>query len=137
MAMWGLVLSQGMAVEFVVKIMSMIGLVDFLLIFLMLVPVVAVFAAVLLSLSIYARSFKEAQSYGDLAEAIIAMAEETGILIHEDPYLSEVLATLDVGQDIPESLYYVIAELLAYSYVLQGKIPPGWEGIIKRVDFEV
>jgi len=27
--------------------------------------------------------------------------------------------------------------LLAYSYVLQGKIPPGWEGIIKRIDFEV
>ena len=77
------------------------------------------------------------KGYGDLAEAIIAMAEETGILIHEDPYLSEVLATLDVGQDIPESLYYVIAELLAYSYVLQGKIPPGWEDIIKRVDFEV
>ncbi|NDW20552.1 EscU/YscU/HrcU family type III secretion system export apparatus switch protein [Alteromonas hispanica] len=78
-----------------------------------------------------------AKGYGDLAEAIIAMAEETGILIHEDPYLSEVLATLDVGQDIPESLYYVIAELLAYSYVLQGKVPPGWESIIKRIDFEV
>ena len=78
-----------------------------------------------------------AKGYGDLAEAIIAMAQETAILIHEDPYLSEVLATLDVGQDIPESLYYVIAELLAYSYVLQGKIPPGWEGIIKRIDFEV
>ena len=77
------------------------------------------------------------KGYGDFAEAIIAMAEETGILINEAPYLSEVLATLDVGQDIPESLYFVIAELLAYSYVLQGKIPPGWEGIIKRVNFEV
>ena len=53
------------------------------------------------------------KGYGDLAEAIIAMAEETGILIHEDPYLSEVLTTLDVGQDIPESLYNVIAELIA------------------------
>ncbi|MBS08342.1 MAG: flagellar biosynthesis protein FlhB, partial [Alteromonas sp.] len=29
-----------------------------------------------------------AKGYGDLAEAIIAMAEETGILVHEDPYLS-------------------------------------------------
>lgn len=78
-----------------------------------------------------------AKGYGDLAQAIIAMAEETGILIHEDPYLSEVLATLDIGQEIPESLYFVIAELIAYSYVLQGKIPPGWEGIIKRINFEV
>ena len=72
MAIWGLILSQGMAVEFVVEVMSMIGIVDFILIFLMLVPVVAVFAAVLLSLSIYARSFKEAQSYmGSLIMVVI------------------------------------------------------------------
>jgi len=66
-----------------------------------------------------------AKGYGDLAEAIIAMAEESG------------LSTLDLGQDIPESLYFVIAELLAYSYVLQGKIPPGWEGVVKHINYEV
>ncbi|NDW20551.1 ABC transporter permease subunit [Alteromonas hispanica] len=72
MAVWGIVLSQGMAIEFVVEVMSMIGIVDFVLIFLMLVPVVAVFAAILLSLSIYARSFKEAQSYmGSLIMVVI------------------------------------------------------------------
>lgn len=72
MAIWGVVLSQGMAIEFVVEVMSMIGIVDFILIFLMLVPVVAVFAAILLSLSIYARSFKEAQSYmGSLIMVVI------------------------------------------------------------------
>ncbi len=70
-----------------------------------------------------------AKGYGDLAEAIIALAEESGVLIHEDPYLSEVLGQLDLGQDIPESLYYVIAELIAYSYFLQGKMPPGWDGV--------
>ncbi len=63
MAIWGLILSQGMAIEFVVNFMSSIGAIDFVLMFLMLVPVVAIFASVLLSLSIYARSFKEAQSY--------------------------------------------------------------------------
>lgn len=63
MAIWGIVLSQGMAVEFVMKFMSAISLLDFLLIFLMLIPVVAIFAALLFSLSIYGRSFKEAQSY--------------------------------------------------------------------------
>ena len=68
-----------------------------------------------------------AKGYGELAEAIIAAASESGVLIHEDPYLSEVLATLDMGQEIPESLYYVIAELIAFSYVLQGKIPEGWK----------
>lgn len=72
MALWGIVLSQGMAIEFVVEIMSMVGILDFVLIFLMLVPVVAIFAAILLSLSIYARSFKEAQSYmGSLIMVVI------------------------------------------------------------------
>lgn len=70
-----------------------------------------------------------AKGYGDLAEAIIAMAQESGVLIHEDPYLSEVLGQLELGQDIPESLYFVIAELIAYSYFLQGKMPPGWDGV--------
>ncbi|WJG08266.1 ABC transporter permease [Aliiglaciecola sp. LCG003] len=63
MAIWGLILSQGMAVEVVVKFMSSIGAIDFVLMFLMLVPVVAIFASILLALSIYAKSFKEAQSY--------------------------------------------------------------------------
>jgi sodium transport system permease protein len=63
MVIWGLVLSQGMAIKFVADFMAQIAMHDFLLIFLMLVPVVAIFAAVLLSISIYAKSFKEAQSY--------------------------------------------------------------------------
>lgn len=63
MAIWGTVLSQGMAIEFVATFMASIGFIDFILMFLMLVPVVAIFASILLSLSIYAKSFKEAQSY--------------------------------------------------------------------------
>jgi len=63
MVIWGLVLSQGMAIKLVADFMAQIAMVDFLLIFLMLVPVVAIFASVLLSISIYAKSFKEAQSY--------------------------------------------------------------------------
>lgn len=63
MAVWGLVLSRGFAMQFVTDFMSQIGIVDFVLMFLMLIPLVAIFASVLLSISIYARSFKEAQSY--------------------------------------------------------------------------
>lgn len=75
-----------------------------------------------------------AKGYGDLAEAIVALAQENGVLVHEDPYLSEILATLDLGQEIPESLYYVIAELIAYSYVLQGKMPQGWQELNPRLN---
>jgi sodium transport system permease protein len=63
MAIWGMVLSQGMGLKIVADFMAQIGAIDFVLMFLMLVPVVAIFAAMLLSISIYARSFKEAQSY--------------------------------------------------------------------------
>lgn len=63
MAIWGLVLSQGMAIKFVMEFMVAISILDFVLVFLMLIPVVAIFASLLLTLSIYARSFKEAQSY--------------------------------------------------------------------------
>lgn len=63
MAVWGLVIGQGMALKLVAEFMGAISALDFVLIFLMLVPVVAIFAAVLLSLSVYARSFKEAQGY--------------------------------------------------------------------------
>jgi len=67
-----------------------------------------------------------AKGHGDLAEEIVRLAQDNGILIHEDPALMEVLSQLDIGQDIPEALYYTIAELIAYAYVLQGKVPQSW-----------
>ena len=70
-----------------------------------------------------------AKGFGELAEEIIQLAEENGVLIHEDPYLSEVLARLDLGQEIPEQLYFIIAELIAFSYFLQGKTPANWQGL--------
>lgn len=67
-----------------------------------------------------------AKGFGELADEIIALAKQNGVLIHEDPYLSEFLANLDLGQAIPEQLYHVIAELISFSYVLQGKFPESW-----------
>ncbi|MEP4890062.1 MAG: EscU/YscU/HrcU family type III secretion system export apparatus switch protein [Aliiglaciecola sp.] len=67
-----------------------------------------------------------AKGFGDLAEEIVALAKQSGVLVHEDPYLSEFLASMDLGQEIPEQLYHVIAELIAFSYVLQGKFPESW-----------
>lgn len=66
-ALWGLVALQfvpaGKGLSFLSEFMSSIDWVDFVLIFLMLVPVVAIFSSILLAMSIYARSFKEAQGY--------------------------------------------------------------------------
>ena len=68
-----------------------------------------------------------AKGFGDLADEILAVAKEYGVLIHEDEQLVSFLASLDLGQQIPEHLYRIIAELIAFSYVLQGKFPAGWE----------
>ena len=78
-----------------------------------------------------------AKGFDSLAEEIIAVAKENGVLIHEDPYLSEFLTTLDLGQEIPEQLYYVIAELIAFSYVLQGKFPDSWASLHGKVSKKV
>ncbi|MBC3764973.1 EscU/YscU/HrcU family type III secretion system export apparatus switch protein [Neptunicella marina] len=67
-----------------------------------------------------------AKGFGELAEQIIELARESGVLVHEDQDLSDFLARLDLGQHIPAELYHVIAELIAFSYVLQGKFPEGW-----------
>jgi sodium transport system permease protein len=63
MGIWALVISVQMPMGPVVEFISAIDGFDFLLVFLMLIPVVATFASLLLALSIYARSFKEAQGY--------------------------------------------------------------------------
>ncbi|WP_026377059.1 EscU/YscU/HrcU family type III secretion system export apparatus switch protein [Aestuariibacter salexigens] len=78
-----------------------------------------------------------AKGFGELAEEIVALADQHGVLIHEDPYLSEFLARMDLGQEIPDSLYHVIAELIAFSYVLQGKFPDSWNNMHKHVDDNV
>jgi flagellar biosynthesis protein len=77
------------------------------------------------------------KGYGELAEQIIAAAEEAGVLVHEDETLMQLLARLDIGEQIPRELYVVIAELIAFSYVLQGKFPEDWNNIHNRVDFQV
>lgn len=74
------------------------------------------------------------KGFGELAEHIIQYAKENDILLHQDEALASSLASLEVGQEIPEELYYVIAELIAYSYVLQGKFPPGWLALHNKLD---
>lgn len=74
------------------------------------------------------------KGFGELADEIIELAKEKGIMIHEDAELASTLNQLDLHQEIPKELYYVIAELIAFSYVLRGKFPPGWEGFNKKLN---
>ena len=59
-----------------------------------------------------------AKGQGWVAEKIIAMAQEQNIPIKKDKDLMELLGKIDVGQEIPEELYKIVAELLAWVYDL-------------------
>lgn len=68
-----------------------------------------------------------AKGYSELADLIVERAKEEGLLIHKDEHLFNYLQNLDVGQEIPPTMYVVIAELIAFSYVLRGKFPDSWQ----------
>jgi flagellar biosynthesis protein len=59
-----------------------------------------------------------AKGHGHMAEKIIAQAREHQIPMREDPELIQALAQLDLQQEIPPSLYAVVAEILAFVYRL-------------------
>jgi flagellar biosynthesis protein len=62
-----------------------------------------------------------ASGQGEVARRIIALAQEHGVPIRQDPDMVTLLAQLDVGQIIPPELYAVVAEVLAFVYRLKGK----------------
>ena len=61
---------------------------------------------------------------GLVADKIIALAQEHGVPIREDPNLVQVLAQLNLQQEIPPNLYQVVAELLAFVYRLNQRYRP-------------
>ncbi|QYZ64825.1 MAG: flagellar protein FhlB [Gammaproteobacteria bacterium (ex Lamellibrachia satsuma)] len=68
-----------------------------------------------------------AKGRGELAERILALAEENDVPLHEDAELAALLSQIPLGDEIPEALYRAIAEVIAFAYILSGKRPPGYE----------
>jgi flagellar biosynthesis protein len=64
---------------------------------------------------------------GDIAEQIIALAREHNIPLFENAELLKLLTDIGVGEEIPETLYLCIAQVIAFAYKIQGKFPEGWE----------
>ncbi|MDY6797385.1 MAG: EscU/YscU/HrcU family type III secretion system export apparatus switch protein [Pseudomonadota bacterium] len=64
----------------------------------------------------------------ELAEEIIRIAREHGVPLYENPELAGILARLDLNEEIPETLYRVVAEILAFAFHLQGKTPEDARG---------
>jgi flagellar biosynthesis protein len=53
-----------------------------------------------------------------LAELILRVARDNGIYIKEDDALTDMLMQFDVGDYIPEEVYEVVAQILAFVYKL-------------------
>ncbi|MDX1799881.1 MAG: EscU/YscU/HrcU family type III secretion system export apparatus switch protein [Marinobacter sp.] len=64
-----------------------------------------------------------ASGMDEIAEEIIRLAREHGVPLYESPELASILARLDLDEEIPDTLYRVIAEILAFAFNLQGKTP--------------
>ncbi len=62
-----------------------------------------------------------AKGEGETAQTIIDIAKANGVTLCENPPLLELLAELELGDEIPESLYIAIAQIIAFAYQLQGK----------------
>lgn len=58
-----------------------------------------------------------------LAQTIKEIARESKVMLVENrPLARELYAQVDEGQEIPESLYAAVAEVLAYVYSIKGKV---------------
>ena len=63
-----------------------------------------------------------AKGRGYLAEQILAMADEIGIPVREDPDLVEILQKLDPGSPIPVAAFAAVAGILATLYQANAEL---------------
>jgi len=59
-----------------------------------------------------------AKGGGTTAEAIISLAREHGVYVHQSPELVNLLMRIDLDSEIPPELYQAVAEILAWLYQL-------------------
>ena len=66
-----------------------------------------------------------AKGAGDVAEQILAIAREHDVPLQDNPELVKLLSKIELGDQIPEALYLAVAEVIAFAYMLKGKVPKG------------
>lgn len=66
-----------------------------------------------------------AKGKGRLAEKIVQLAIENGVLLEYDPDLVEILSNLDLDEELPPELQKVMVEILAFLYELNEEVKEG------------
>ena len=61
---------------------------------------------------------------GSIADAILQQAEKYNIPVLRNPELSELLADVETGSEVPTEAFLAVAEVLRYVYALRGEDPP-------------
>ena len=64
-----------------------------------------------------------AMGSGDTAQEIIDIALASGVTLCENQPLLELLMSLELVDEIPQSLYIAIAQIISFAYQLQDKVP--------------
>lgn len=59
-----------------------------------------------------------------VAQEIKRIAQENDVPLYEDIILAQVLSQIDLGEEIPRALYVAVAEVIAFTYMISGKVCP-------------
>lgn len=60
-----------------------------------------------------------AKGVDEEAQAIVALAQEHGVPLCDNPALVELLSQIELGERVPEALYIAVAHVLAFAYGLR------------------
>lgn len=73
-----------------------------------------------------------AKGTGAVADNIISIAEQHGVPLCDNSALVELLVHIELGDEIPETLYLAVAYIIAFAYQLEGKEPEIWSMTDKK-----
>ena len=62
-----------------------------------------------------------AKGDGQVADKIIEIAGEHGVVLYQDSDLVKLLSKIDVDSEIPSNLYQAVAVVLSFVFQLNGK----------------
>ena len=63
-----------------------------------------------------------AKGEGFIAEQIARAAREHDVPLYADPDLARLLASVELGAQIPRALYVAVAEVIAFAYRVSGRV---------------
>ena len=63
-----------------------------------------------------------------VAEEMMRIAEAHDVPLYPNPELATALVQIPLGEEVPEELYRAVAEVIAFAYLVAGKMPKGFPG---------